>query len=105
MPSLFTSVTTRSAWVAPSTVPFTPANIITIEGEDYFESILTITPEVELDHNGKHYALDKVENNDLRVSTDTAKNVVSVYYGLDENADMVPDKYQVSVMFAGVNGT
>ena len=78
---------------------------VTIEGEDYFESILTITPEVELDHNGKHYALDKVENNDLRVSTDTAKNVVSVYYGLDENADMVPDKYQVSVMFAGVNGT
>ena len=39
------------------------------------------------------------------MSTDTAKNVVSVYYGLDENADMVPDKYQVSVMFAGVNGT
>ena len=23
---------------------------VTIEGEDYFESILTITPEVELDH-------------------------------------------------------
>ena len=78
---------------------------VTIEGEDYFESILTITPEVELDHNGKHYALDKVENNDLRVSTDTAKNVVSVYYGLDENADMVPDKYQVTVTYTATNGS
>ena len=62
-------------------------------------------------HDGKSYALDKVENNGLHIGTDVTKNVVKVYYALDEigteepdEPDEVPDKYQVTVSYEAVNG-
>ena len=40
-----------------------------------------------LTHDEKHYALDEVRNNGLLIRTDKSKNVVEVYYALDENED------------------
>nr|WP_294463649.1 InlB B-repeat-containing protein [uncultured Sellimonas sp.] len=84
---------------------------LTETSQEEFESVLQIAPEKKLTHEGKHYALDKVENNGLHIGTDETKNVVKVYYALDEigtddpkEPDGVPDKYQTTVVFAAVNG-
>lgn len=42
---------------------------------------------------------------DLIVSEHNEINYVFVYYSKDENNDEIPDKYQVEVVFAAVNGT
>ncbi|EDP16685.1 doubled motif LPXTG anchor domain-containing protein [Enterocloster bolteae] len=41
------------------------------------------------------YALDYVENLPLTIGTDISKNVINVYYALDDNGDEIPDKYQI----------
>ena len=41
------------------------------------------------------YALDYVENLPLTIGTDVSKNVINVYYALDDNEDEIPDKYQI----------
>ena len=68
-----------------------------------------MTPDKAIVHNDTAYALDRVENNGLLVSSDSTKNVVKVYYALDEKGgkpgteepdepgkpDEIPDKYQL----------
>ncbi len=62
--------------------------------------------EESLDHNGHHYALDRVENGEFVVDLDPEQNVVKVYYAVDEIGDTtegnepdqpdgIPDKYQI----------
>ena len=74
-----------------------------------FETIYEVTPDKAIVHNDTAYALDRVENNGLLVSSDSTKNVVKVYYALDEKGgkpgteepdepgkpDEIPDKYQL----------
>ena len=74
-----------------------------------FETIYEVTPDKATVHNDTAYALDRVENNGLLVSSDSTKNVVKVYYALDEKGgkpgteepdepgkpDEIPDKYQL----------
>ncbi len=67
---------------------------LTETSKEYFGELFQIAPEPELTHDEKHYALDEVRNNGLLISTDKSKNVVEVYYALDENEDGIPDKYQ-----------
>ncbi|RJV82538.1 2',3'-cyclic-nucleotide 2'-phosphodiesterase, partial [Erysipelotrichaceae bacterium AF15-26LB] len=39
------------------------------------------------------------------ITSNEKNNVIKVYYGLDENKDVVPDIYQVKVTYSAVNGT
>ena len=55
--------------------------------------------------DGQNYVLDRVENLPLTLDEDAAKNVINVYYALDENKDGTPDKYQAFVDYIIVNGT
>ncbi len=82
---------------------------LTEASDETFGSIFQIAPEGAVEVGGKTYALDKVENNGLRVSSDPEANVVEVHYATDERGpegepDGVPDKYQIDVVFASVNG-
>ena len=87
---------------------------LTETSKEEFGTIFTGAFEKTLEIGGKTYALDKVENNGLRVSTDPEYNVVKVYYEADvkgtdpenpDKGDTIPDKYQVEVKFEAVNGT
>ena len=57
----------------------------------------------------KNYVLDSVENLPLTLTEDADKNVIKVYYALDEKGDDgpdgTPDKYQAFVDYKIVNGT
>ena len=73
--------------------------------QELYGSTFTGAFEKTLTYDGKTYALDKVDNNGLTVSADPKDNIVSVYYGLDENTDIIPDKYQETIVFGVVNGS
>ena len=75
------------------------------KGAVEFEKEVKITPEKSVEYKNKTYALDKTVNNPLKITSNEKNNVIKVYYGLDENKDVVPDIYQVKVTYSAVNGT
>ena len=86
---------------------------VTETSKETYGSTFVIAPEQSLDHNEHHYVLESVENNGVVIGTDPDQNVIRVYYALDEigegedpnTPDDTPDKYQMFVTFAAVNGT
>ena len=86
---------------------------VTQTSEEEYGLPFVIAPEQSLDHNDHHYVLESVENNGVVIGTDPDQNVIRVYYALDEigegedpnTPDDTPDKYQMFVTFAAVNGT
>ena len=75
------------------------------KGAVEFEKEVKITPKKSVEYKNKTYALDKTENNPLKITSVVENNVIRVYYGLDENKDVVPDVYQIKVTYSAVNGT
>ena len=75
------------------------------KGAVEFEKEVSVTPKKSVEYENKTYALDKTENNPLKITSNVEKNVIRVYYGLDENKDVVPDVYQIKVTYSAVNGT
>ena len=82
-------------------------NLGTTDNKDAveFEKEVSVTPKKSVEYENKTYALDKTENNPLKITSNVEKNVIRVYYGLDENKDVVPDVYQIKVTYSAVNGT
>ena len=81
-------------------------NLGTTDNKDAveFEKEVSVTPKKSVEYENKTYALDKTENNPLKITSNVEKNVIRVYYGLDENKDVVPDDYQAIVTYKAVNG-
>ena len=75
------------------------------KGAVEFEKEVSVTPKKSVEYENKTYALDKTENNPLKITSNVENNVIRVYYGLDENKDVVPDVYQIKVTYSAVNGT
>ncbi|EFP60962.1 hypothetical protein HMPREF0983_02651, partial [Erysipelotrichaceae bacterium 3_1_53] len=75
------------------------------KGAVEFEKEVSVTPKKSVEYENKTYALDKTVNNPLMITSNEKNNVIKVYYGLDENKDVVPDIYQVKVTYSAVNGT
>ncbi|MCR0520824.1 MucBP domain-containing protein [[Clostridium] innocuum] len=75
------------------------------KGAVEFEKEVSVTPKKSVEYENKTYALDKTENNPLKITSNEKNNVIKVYYGLDENKDVVPDIYQAKVTYSAVNGT
>ncbi len=58
------------------------------------------------EYDGKHYVFESVEPEDPTIGADRSKNVVDVFYTLDEigtgeggGHDNIPDKYQVTIKY------
>ena len=81
-------------------------NLGTTDNKDAveFEKEVSVTPKKSVEYENKTYALDKTENNPLKITSNVEKNVIRVYFGLDENKDVVPDDYQAIVTYKAVNG-
>ena len=77
-----------------------------------FGAEIPYTADKETEVDGKHYVIERIEKTgDGTVTTDPAKNVVNIYYLLDEDGengehDGTPDAYQIRIKYeAGANGT
>ena len=72
------------------------------EYKEEFGTVVEIEPADKDTQDGVNYILERVENNGLTVGTGT--NDINIYYVSDANEDGIADKYQVTVVFAAVNG-
>lgn len=77
-----------------------------------FGADIPYTAEAETEVDGKHYVIERIEKTgNGTVTTDPDKNIVNIYYLLDEDGedgeqDGTPDKYQIRIKYAaGANGT
>ena len=77
-----------------------------------FNDPIPYTAPSSTEYSGKTYTLEKIEKpSDGKITADNAKNVVNVYYLLDQDGpedkpDGIPDSYQIRITYvSGANGT
>ncbi len=83
-----------------------------MEDNGRFNDPIPYNPLPSTEYNGKTYTLEKIEKpSDGKITTDSEKNVVNVYYLLDQDGpedkpDGIPDSYQIRITYvSGANGT